>query len=31
MQRDGARREDPMREVFALLGDKWSMLVLLAL
>jgi DNA-binding HxlR family transcriptional regulator len=28
---DGARREDPMREIFARLGDKWSMLLMLLL
>jgi len=28
MATDGARREDPMREIFARLGDKWSMLIL---
>jgi DNA-binding HxlR family transcriptional regulator len=28
MARDGTRREDPMRELFARIGDKWSMLLL---
>ena len=28
MARDGARREQPMREVFARLGDKWSTLLM---
>jgi DNA-binding HxlR family transcriptional regulator len=28
MARDGTRREDPMRELFARVGDKWSMLLL---
>ena len=31
MANDGAKREDPMREIFARLGDKWSMLILLLL
>jgi DNA-binding HxlR family transcriptional regulator len=31
MAADGARHEDPMREVFARIGDKWSMLLLLLL
>ena len=31
MQRDGNRRQDPIREVFARLGDKWSPLLLLLL
>ena len=31
MRRDGYQREDPIREVFALLGDRWSMLILLVL
>jgi DNA-binding HxlR family transcriptional regulator len=31
MAADGVRREDPMREVFARIGDKWSMLLLLLL
>ena len=28
MAHDGIRREDPMRELFARVGDKWSMLLL---
>jgi len=28
MASDGTRREDPMRELFARVGDKWSMLLL---
>jgi DNA-binding HxlR family transcriptional regulator len=28
MARDGTRRDDPMRELFARVGDKWSMLLL---
>jgi len=31
MRRDGYQREDPIREVFGLLGDRWSMLILLVL
>ncbi len=31
MRRDGYQREDPIREVFALLGDRWSMLIMLVL
>jgi DNA-binding HxlR family transcriptional regulator len=31
MAADGVRREDPMREVFARIGDKWSTLLLLLL
>lgn len=31
MANDGVRREDPMREVFARIGDKWSTLLLLLL
>ena len=31
MERDGNRRQDPIREVFARLGDKWSPLLLLLL
>jgi DNA-binding HxlR family transcriptional regulator len=31
MARDGNRRQDPIREVFARLGDKWSPLLLLLL
>jgi DNA-binding HxlR family transcriptional regulator len=31
MARDGKQRDDPMREVFARLGDRWSMLILLVL
>lgn len=31
MARDGNQREDPMREIFARLGDRWSMLILLVL
>lgn len=31
MYEDGARRDDPMREVPARLGDKWSSLLLLVL
>jgi DNA-binding HxlR family transcriptional regulator len=31
MAADGVRREDPMREVFARMGDKWSTLLLLLL
>ncbi|MFO1409808.1 MAG: hypothetical protein U1F06_05440 [Steroidobacteraceae bacterium] len=31
MVADGARREDPIREVMARLGDKWSPLLLLLL
>jgi DNA-binding HxlR family transcriptional regulator len=31
MAADGVRREDPIREVFARLGDKWSTLLLLLL
>lgn len=31
MARDGVRRDDPMRELFARAGDKWSMLLLLLL
>jgi DNA-binding HxlR family transcriptional regulator len=31
MARDGHRRDDPMREIFARLGDRWSMLILLVL
>lgn len=31
MRRDGYQRDDPIREVFALLGDRWSMLILLVL
>jgi DNA-binding HxlR family transcriptional regulator len=31
MERDGNRRGDPIREVFARLGDKWSPLLLLLL
>jgi DNA-binding HxlR family transcriptional regulator len=28
MAKDGVRREDPMRELFARVGDKWSLLLL---
>jgi DNA-binding HxlR family transcriptional regulator len=31
MARDGHRRSDPIREVFARLGDRWSVLLLLLL
>jgi DNA-binding HxlR family transcriptional regulator len=31
MERDGNRRQDPIREIFARLGDKWSPLLLLLL
>jgi DNA-binding HxlR family transcriptional regulator len=31
MAADGVRREEPMREVFARIGDKWSTLLLLLL
>jgi DNA-binding HxlR family transcriptional regulator len=31
MAADGVRQEDPMREVFARIGDKWSTLLLLLL
>jgi len=31
MARDGHQRDDPMREIFARLGDRWSMLILLVL
>lgn len=31
MARDGNQRDDPMREIFARLGDRWSMLILLVL
>lgn len=31
MRRDGYRRDDAIREVFGLLGDRWSMLILLVL
>ena len=31
MARDGNQRDDPMREIFARLGDRWSMLILLIL
>lgn len=31
MAADGHRRDDPIREIFARLGDKWSMLLLLLL
>src|SRR5580658_3496730 len=31
MARDGAQRDQPMREVFARIGDKWSTLLLLLL
>jgi DNA-binding HxlR family transcriptional regulator len=31
MAQDGARRDEPMRELFARAGDKWSMLLLLLL
>jgi DNA-binding HxlR family transcriptional regulator len=31
MAADGVLREDPMREVFARIGDKWSTLLLLLL
>jgi len=31
MARDGVQREDPMRELFARIGDKWSTLLLLLL
>jgi len=31
MARDGRERDDPMREIFARLGDRWSMLILLVL
>ena len=31
MRAHGYRRDDPMREIFALLGDRWSMLILLVL
>jgi len=31
MADDGVRREDPMRELFARIGDKWSSLLLLLL
>jgi DNA-binding HxlR family transcriptional regulator len=31
MERDGNRRHDPIREIFARLGDKWSPLLLLLL
>lgn len=31
MRANGYQRSDPVREVFALLGDRWTMLILLAL
>lgn len=31
MRTYGNRREDPVREIFALLGDRWSTLILLVL
>lgn len=31
MQRHGYQRSDPVREIFALLGDRWTTLVLLVL
>ena len=31
MQHDGVARKEPMREIFARLGDRWSMLLLLIL
>ena len=31
MAEDGRDRDDPMREIFARLGDRWSMLILLIL
>jgi DNA-binding HxlR family transcriptional regulator len=31
MEREGRGRDDPVREVFGLLGDRWTMLILLAL
>ena len=31
MARDGHRRSDPIREVFARLGDRWSVLLILLL
>jgi DNA-binding HxlR family transcriptional regulator len=31
MAADGVRREEPMREIFARIGDKWSTLLLLLL
>ncbi|MPT49016.1 MAG: transcriptional regulator [Sphingobium sp.] len=31
MQMNGAGRHDPVREIFAMLGDKWSTLILLVL
>jgi DNA-binding HxlR family transcriptional regulator len=31
MASDGHQRDDPMREIFARLGDRWSMLILLVL
>jgi DNA-binding HxlR family transcriptional regulator len=31
MRREGAGRDDPVREIFALLGDRWSTLILVIL
>lgn len=31
MHAHGYRRDEPMREIFGLLGDRWSMLILLVL